>query len=134
MHKSNNRKETIITVRTGTREEFFVRGKELAKKLDKREKVFSTRIITFEDPEELANFLTKAKLALLAAIRKKSDSISELARKLHRSRAAVDKDVRLLEAVGIVESGYITNPGHGHLRVVKAVDSKPIKLHVEALI
>jgi hypothetical protein len=69
-----------------------------------------------------------------AAIRKKPDSISGLAHKLHRSRAAIDKDVQLLESVGIVVSEYIVNPGHGRCRIIRAMDSEPIKLHVEALV
>lgn len=32
------------------------------------------------------------------------------------------------------KSEYIINPGHGHCRIVKAVESSPIKLHVETLI
>jgi predicted transcriptional regulator len=75
-----------------------------------------------------------SKLALLAAIRKSPDSISKLALKLHRSRASIDKDVHLLESVGIVESEYVTNPGHGRYRIIKAIDSKPIKLQVETVI
>lgn len=79
-------------------------------------------------------FITVAKLALLAVIRKKPASISMLANKLHRSRASIDKDIQLLESVGIVESEYVINPGHGRCRVIKAVDKKPVKLRVETLI
>ncbi len=57
-----------------------------------------------------------------------------MAHKLHRSRSAIDKDVQLLEAVGIVQSEYIVNPGHGRSRIIKTIDSKPIKLEVEAII
>ena len=134
MKKRNKKNEIIIAVKTGTREEFFARGKHIAKQLDKGGKVTPTRTICFEDPADLIKFLTKAKLILLAAIREKPDSISKLAGKLHRSRAAVDKDVQMLESVGIVESEYLTNPGHGRCRIVKAIDSNPIKLQVEAII
>lgn len=111
--KNSRKKGEIVTVKTESRQDFFARGKHIAKMLDKGEEVFSSRIISFEDTEDLIEFLTKTKQALLAVLRKKPDSISELAHKLHRSRASVDKDVRQLEAVGIVISEYVIHPGHG---------------------
>ena len=101
---------------------------------DKGETLKPSRIISFEDPDDLVKFLTKMRFALLAVLRKKPDSISGLARRLHRSRASVDNDVRLLESVGIVASEYVINPGHGRHRIIKAIDEMPIKLKVEATI
>ena len=134
MKKPRKKSEVIFTVKTEPREEFFARGKRLAKMLDKGGEIPASRIISFEDPEDLVNFLTKTKQALLAALRKKPDSISGLAHKLHRSRAAVDRDVQQLESIGIVESEYMINPGHGRCRIIKAIDSNPIKLQVETTI
>ena len=134
MKNSRKKSEIVFTVKTESREDFFARGKGIAKKLDKGDNVTASRIISFEDPEDLIEFLTKTKQALLAALREKPDSISGLANKLHRSRAAIDKDVRQLESVGIVTSEYVINPGHGRSRIIKAVDSNPIKLHVETII
>lgn len=134
MKNARKKSEIIFTVKTESIEDFFTRGKRIAKMLDKGEKVPSSRVISFEDSEDLIEFLTKTKQALLAVLRKKPDSISGLANKLHRSRAAIDKDVRQLESVGIVTSEYVINPGHGRSRIIKAVDSNPIKLHVETVI
>lgn len=134
MKNSRKKSDIAITVKTESREEFFARGKHFAKTLDKGEKIPLSRIIGFENPEDLIEFLTKAKQALLAALRKKPDSISGLANTLHRSRAAVNKDVQQLESIGIVTSEYVINPGHGRSRIVKAVDSHPIKLYVETII
>lgn len=134
MKRSRKNKEIVFTVKTESREEFFARGRSVAALLDKGKKPSPNRIISFEDPNDLIKFLTKSKLALLSAIRKHPDSISHLATKLHRSRSAIDKDIRLLESIGIVKSEYIANPGHGKLRIIKAIDSKPIKLHVETII
>ena len=134
MKNSRKNKEIVFTVKTESREDFFARGKHIAKLLDKGELIAPKRIISFEDPKDLIKFLTTAKLALLAAIRKAPDSITRLAHKLHRSRSAIDKDVQLLESVGIVESEYVSNPGHGRCRIIKAIDSKPIKLQVETVI
>lgn len=134
MKNPRKKGKIFVTVKTESRKDFFARGRRVAKMLDKGEKILSSRIISFEDPEDLIEFLTKTKQALLAALRKKPDSISGLANKLHRSRAAIDKDVRQLESVGIVISEYVINPGHGRSRIVRAVDSNPIKLYVETVI
>jgi predicted transcriptional regulator len=134
MKPSRKSKEIVFTVKTESIDEFFARGKQIAKQLDHGESIVPSKIISFEDPKDLIKFLNHTKLILLAAIRKKPDSISRLASKLHRSRSAIDKDVQLLESIGIVKSEYITNPGHGRCRIIKAVDTKPVKLHVETVI
>lgn len=134
MRKSKKLNEIIVHVKTETVDEFFMRGKAIAKHLDKGEKPTFQRVVSFEDPEDLVKFLTQTKRALLAAIRKKPKSISSLANELHRSRSAIDKDIQMLEAIGIVESEYISNPGHGRCRVIKTIDSNPIKLRVETTI
>src|SRR5690348_3922204 len=119
MKKSTYNKPIVFTVKTESIDDFFARGKRIAKQLDQNKSIASERIISFEDPKDLIKFLTEAKLMLLAAIRKKPDSISSLAHKLHRSRSAIDKDIQLLESVGIVESEYVINPGHGRHRIIK---------------
>jgi len=89
------------------------------------------KFISFTDIEE--RFQQEFEV-LHEQIRKKPDSISKLAHKLHRSRSAIDKDVQLLESVGIVESEYVINPGHSRCRIIKAIDTRPIKLQVETII
>ena len=134
MRKSKKTNEIIIHVKTETERDFFERGKALAKRLDKGEAVHTQRTISFEDPEDLIKFLTQTKRSLLTAIRKMPQSISSLAHALHRSRSAIDRDIQMLEDIGIVESEYVSNPGHGRLRVVKTANSNPIRLRVETLI
>lgn len=134
MNKSEKNKSIVFTVKTESRDDFFARGKKIAVLLDKGKDITPHKIISFEDTRDLIKFITEAKIALLAAIRKKPDTISSLARKLHRSRSAIDQDVQLLESVGIVKSEYVINPGHGRCRVIKAVSSGPIKLQVESII
>ena len=134
MKKSEKNKEIIFTVKTETVKDFFARGKQVAAMLDKGEKIAPQKIISFEDSNDLIKFISKTRLMLLAAIRKSPDSISHLAHRLHRSRSAIDKDVQLLEEVGIVKSEYMANPGHGRCRIIRAADSKPIRLQVETVI
>lgn len=134
MKKLRKNNDVKIVVKTGTREDFFARGKKIAKMLDEGKRLTPYKVISFEETEDLVQFLTKMRLTLLTLLRKKPDSISGLAKKLHRSRASIDKDIQLLESVGIVESEYVINPGHGRCRMIKTTDSKPIKLQVEAII
>lgn len=134
MRKQKKHDVNQIIVKTESRKDFFLRGQRRAKLLDGGAVLAPERIISFESADDLVKFLSIAKLMLLAAIRKKPDSISKLAIKLHRSRASIDKDIQLLESVGIVESEYVINPGHGRSRIIKAVDAKPVKLQVETVI
>lgn len=142
MKKLKKNIETPIVLKNESLKDFFARGRKIAKILD-QEKLSSfklaeyplpIRTISFEDVHDLVKFLTDSKLNLVSAVRKKTFSISDLAKTLHRSRSAVDKDTRLLESVGILKSKYVVNPGHGRCRMVTAFDKKPIKLMVEATI
>jgi len=122
-----------ILVINETIEEFFERGKKLAKLVDHKKQLPSHRVISFEDKKDLVKFLAEKKIELVAAIRKKPNSVMGLAKTLKRSRAAVDKDIQLLESVGIIRSEYKPNPGHGRCKVV-TTDKTPIKLQVQAVI
>ena len=51
-------------------------------------------------------------------------SINELSNKLHRDRAAITKDVGLLEKAGLLISQRRPNPGHGIEKIVRAVAPK----------
>ena len=134
MKNSRKNKQITFTVKTESLKDFFERGKNIATQIDKKKSITGQKIISFENPSDLIKFLTEAKLALLSIIRKKPASISKLAHQLHRSRAAIDKDIQLLESVGIVSSEYVTHPGHGKHRIIKAIDPNPIKLQVETFI
>ena len=130
--KKNNLPLTLAT--TETIEDFFQRGVRTAKLLDQKKSVAARRVISFEDTVDLVSFLTKNKIKLVSVIRRHPNSITKLATALHRSRAAVDKDVKALEAVGILKSEYIVNPGHGLCRVISVVDENPIHLQVQTSI
>lgn len=76
MTKSIKKDNAVITVKTATRDDFFARGKKIAKMLDEGHSLTASRMISFEDPDDLVKFLTKIKLALLAMLRKHPESIS----------------------------------------------------------
>lgn len=71
---------------------------------------------------------------MLAMIRKKPRTLTDLAKVLRRSRAAVDRDVKLLASVGIIKSNYVSNPGHGKHKLITATDQTPITLQVKTTI
>lgn len=134
MKKPKKNDDVNILVINESINSFFARGKETAKALDRNKHLSPRRVISFEDPLDLVNFLTEKKLNLVASVRKKPRSISDLAKDLKRSRAAINTDVQLLESVGILESKYVVNPGHGKYRIITAPNATPIKLQVQAFV
>jgi len=113
-----------LTITTGDERDFFKRGKELARKLDKGQKVESECIISFEDPQELLELVTTARMDLFKAVKKEPGSIAEIARRLHRDRSAVKRDVDKLANAGLflVEEKPFT--GHGRMKIVSAAADK----------
>jgi predicted transcriptional regulator len=91
-----------LTITSGTDKEFFQRGRELAQKLDKDESIPAENIITFEDPEEILELITAARVDLFRAVKEKPGSIADIARRLHRDRSSVKRDVDILAAAGLV--------------------------------
>lgn len=122
---------TVVT--TESIGDFFDRGRQIARLLDQNKKIAPRHIISFEDVRDLIHFLTENKLRLVAAVRKKPRSLSDLAKALKRSRASVDKDIQQLESVGIVKCEYIANPGHGRCKLI-STDTAPIQLQVQTVI
>ena len=111
--------KTIIKV--ANTDEFFKRGKKIAKLLDQGQRIPRERIISFEDPEDLARLITTAKLVLFREVRACPGSITDLSQRLHRDRSAVKRDVDELERIGLVEVEEKPFPGHGRKKEVRAV-------------
>ncbi len=106
-------KKVVIT--QGTAEEFFIRGKTLAKRLDRGERIKAKEItasITFEDIGDLLHALSPARLELIQAVKSEPGSITNLAQRLNRDRSAVTRDVELLRQVGILQVEDRPEPGH----------------------
>lgn len=123
---STAKKRIDISVRT--KKEFFKRGKEIARKADKGETLEPVTSIWFEDPKDLAKFLSEAKLELIKAIRKRPMSIPDLVVALQRHRASLTRDINILEQAGLVKSEMVVNPGHGRVRVVRASSKEAVTL------
>jgi predicted transcriptional regulator len=117
-----------VIIATDGEEGFFARGKEIAKLADEGRSIPSKRIINFNSPEEMLTVLTKTRRGLMACLRKGEASITEIANLINRDRAAVAKDIKLLEHYGLVTVSKEINSGHGHRKLVHAISKQPIKL------
>ena len=112
---------TKTRIETGTEAEFFARGKRLARQVDRGEPLAETHVVTFDDPAEVAQLLTQARIGLFRAIKAEPASITAIAARLHRDRSAVKRDVDALLAAGLVSVETAANPGHGTYKVVRAI-------------
>ena len=58
-----------LTIRTGNEDDFFQRGRQLARAADRGEALPSESTISFEDQAEAVKLITTARLALFRAIK-----------------------------------------------------------------
>jgi len=112
---------STLIVKVCSDEDFFRRGRELADRADRGEAVPDEKILSFEDPSEMLGLLTTARLALFRAVKEQPGSIAFLARRLHRDRSAVKRDVDQLLKAGLVQVESKPLPGHGRMKEVSPV-------------
>lgn len=110
---------TNLTIKTGSEEDFFKRGRELAKSADNGKQLPDERIVSFEDPADVMKLVTAARLALFRAVKAMPGSITEISERLHRDRSAVKRDVDELERAGLVTVSEKALPGHGRMKEVR---------------
>lgn len=108
-----------LTIRTATEEDFFKRGRKLAKLADQGARLPAEQIISFEDPAEVLKLLTAARLVVFRAIKSQPGSITAISERLHRDRSAVKRDVDELEKAGLVRVEAKALPGHGMMKEVR---------------
>ena len=109
-----------VTIKTGTEDEFFKRGRALARAADRGDRLAEERILSFEDPAEVMKLVTAARLALFRTVKEMPGSITEIADRLHRDRSAVKRDLDELERAGLVTIADKVLPGHGRMKEVRA--------------
>jgi predicted transcriptional regulator len=105
-------------------EDFFKRGREIARQADSSGPVVTSLMISFEDPRDITRLLSTAKLTLLATVRNAPASITDLAKTLHRDRSAVKRDVSDLVSIGVLSVRDVPHPGHGIKKEVSATSQK----------
>jgi predicted transcriptional regulator len=112
---------STLVMSVSSEEDFFRRGREVARKADQGEALPEEKILSFEDPSEMLGLLTSARLALFRAVREQPGSITFLAQRLHRDRSAVKRDVDELLRAGLVRVESKSLPGHGRMKEVSSV-------------
>jgi predicted transcriptional regulator len=125
--KTKGKKINTVKLKTGTIEEFIKGSLELARKVDRREKLPEEITITFENPADLLRVLSAERLRVLDMVRMKATkptAIRGLAASLKRDRKAVSRDVKLLESLGLLRTRDELNPGHGTMKVVEPLARK----------
>ena len=109
-----------LTITTGTEKDFFERGKKFARKLDRNETVNPECIISFEDPHDLLELVTPTRINLFKTVKAEPGSIAEIARRLHRDRSAVKRDLDKLAEAGLIQVEEKSFHGHGRMKIVTA--------------
>lgn len=99
---------------------FFKRGRQIARVADSGQVIPEEKVVSFEDPADLLQVLTSARLAVMRVVLEKPRSITEVAESLGRDRSAVKRDVTLLAEAGLVVVEEKTLPGHGRKKEVRS--------------
>ncbi len=105
-------------------EDFFKRGKHTATLADEGLALTASKIVSFENAEDLAKVVSAAKIDLFRAVRSHSGSITELAKRLNRDRSSVKRDVDVLQSIGLVDVHTAKNAGHGTKKEVFVCDNQ----------
>jgi len=92
---------------------FFERGRRFAKAADRGGPIPPSRVVAFEDINDLLGLLTAKRVLLLKQVKETPSSVSMLAKKLNRDRSAVTRDVQMLERFGVIQVTEKPLPGHG---------------------
>lgn len=120
-----------VIVKTGTVEDFFARGREIAQKIDTGGSLEQEFTLTFEEPGDMFAVMSPARLELFRAAKSVPSSITAIAHRLHRDRSAVKKDVDILVAAGLLDIENVPLPGHGRQKFVRAMADK---IHLQAVV
>ena len=109
-----------VTLKAGNEQDFFGRGKVLARLADAGQPMPEERTVSFEDPAELLRLLTASRLEVFRSVKGEPGSITAIAGRLQRDRSAVKRDVDQLAQVGLVTIETKPLPGHGHMKEIRA--------------
>jgi predicted transcriptional regulator len=118
-----------VIANTGTIEEYFARGQEIARKIDRSEVLVPEFTITFENPGDMFSVMSPARLELFRSAKAEPSSIAAIALRLHRDRSSVKKDVDILLAAGLLDIEEVPLPGHGRQKFVRATADR---IHLRA--
>ena len=108
-----------VVLKASAEQEFFQRGRALARLADAGQALPEEHTVSFEEPSDLLKLLTATRLAVFRAVREQPASITGLAERLHRDRSAVKRDVDRLARAGMVLVESRVLPGHGRMKEVR---------------
>ena len=109
-----------VTLKAGNEQDFFRRGKVLARLADAGQPMPEERTVSFEDPADLLRLLTASRLEVFRSVKGEPGSITVIAGRLQRDRSAVKRDVDQLAQVGLVTIETKPLPGHGRMKEIRA--------------
>jgi len=109
-----------VTLKVSNEQDFFRRGKALARLADACQPIPEERTVSFEDPADLLRLLTARRLDVFRSVKGEPGSITAIAGRLLRDRSAVKRDVDQLAQVGLVTIETKTLPGHGQMKEIRA--------------
>ncbi len=111
--------KTVI-LKASNEQDFFHRGKVLARLADAGAPLPEERTVSFEDPADLLRLLTASRLDVFRCVKDAPGSITVIAGRLRRDRSAVKRDVDQLAQAGLVTIETKILAGHGHMKEVRA--------------
>ena len=109
-----------VTLKSANEQDFFRRGKALARLADAGQPIPEERTVSFEVPSDLLRLLTASRLDVFRSVKSEPGSITVIAGRLHRDRSAVKRDVDQLAQAGLVTIKTKVLPRHGHMKEVRA--------------
>ena len=109
-----------VTLKAGNEQDFFRRGKVLARLADAGQPMPEERTVSFEDPADLLRLLTASRLEVFRSVKGEPGSITVIAGRLQRDRSAVKRDVDQLAQAGLVTIETKPLPSHGHMKEIRA--------------
>lgn len=105
-----------VVFKTDGLEGFKRRVLEHARALDRGELLPSQTTFSFESPKELIGLLTPRRIDLLQKLASDGDlPVNLLAKKLRRTRSAINRDLGILKRMGVVRTRSVPNAGHGRM-------------------
>lgn len=112
----------LVTVKTGTVEDFFSTVKSVMRDADNKKSVKpKCATLTFADPAEMLHFLSAAKIKLIKSLRNHPDTVTNIAKIIKRDRSSVNRDILELKKFGLVKIHEEINPGHGKHKIVELI-------------
>ncbi|MFT0172081.1 helix-turn-helix domain-containing protein [Paraburkholderia mimosarum] len=117
-----------LCIGPGTADDFFAQGRRIARAADRGEPIAETFSVAFEDPEDLLQLLTGARIEVFRTVKAEPASVTVIARRLHRDRSAVKRDVDVLRDAGLVVVENMPNAGRGAREIVRATAAH-VELH-----